>query len=149
MITIRQANADDLAAIVEFNSGMASETEGLTLDRATLTEGVRAALTDESKAICLMAEADGRPVGSLMITNEWSDWRNGPIWWLQSVYVLPEWRRHGVFRALYRHAHQLARDRGAKGLRLYVEFDNTVAQTTYEQVGMTRSHYLMFERVPL
>ncbi|MBI3469172.1 MAG: GNAT family N-acetyltransferase [Planctomycetes bacterium] len=148
-MTTRQANSEDLAAIVQFNSRMASETEGLTLDRATLTAGVRAGLGDESKAVYLVAEADGRPVGTLMLTSEWSDWRNGPIWWLQSVYVLPEWRRRGVFRALYRHAHQLARDRGAKGLRLYVESDNTAAQTTYEQVGMTRSHYLMFERVPL
>ena len=149
MINTRQANADDLAAIVEFNARMAGETEGLTLDPVTLTEGVRAALADESKAIYLVAEADGRPIGTLMITSEWSDWRNGPIWWLQSVYVPPEWRRRGVFRALYRHAHQLARSRGAKGLRLYVECDNMLAQTTYEQVGMARSHYMMFERVPL
>ena len=149
MITTRQANADDLATIVEFNARMAAETEGLTLDSVALTEGVRAALADESKAIYLVAEAEGRPVGTLMITSEWSDWRNGPIWWLQSVYVPPEWRRRGVFRALHRHAHQLARCRGAKGLRLYVERDNSVAQTTYERVGMARSHYLMFERVPL
>lgn len=149
MYTIRRATLDDLAVIVDWNIRLASETENIRLDRATLTRGVRVALSDESKALYFVAEVEGCIVGMLMITYEWSDWRNGQIWWIQSVYVLPEWRRRGVFRALYQHVHHLAQINNVKGLRLYVEHTNMVAQTTYEQMGMTRSHYLIFECVPL
>ena len=149
MCTIRRAKLDDLAAIVDCNMRLASETENTCLNRATLIRGVRAALTDESKALYFVAEVEGRVIGTLMITYEWSDWRNGQIWWLQSVYVLPEWRQRGVFRAMYQHIYQLAQNNNVKGLRVYVEHNNTVAQKTYEQMGITRSDYLMFERTPL
>ena len=147
--TIRRATLDDLPVIVDWNIRLARETENMRLDRDTITHGVRAALSDENKALYFVAEIDGQLVGMLMITYEWSDWRNGNIWWIQSLYVTPELRRRGVFHALYQHVHNLAQSNNVKGLRLYVEQTNTIAQTTYEHVGMTNSHYLMFECMPL
>ena len=149
MYTIRRATLDDLPVIVDWNIRLARETENMRLDRDTITHGVRAALSDENKALYFVAEIDGQLVGMLMITYEWSDWRNGNIWWIQSLYVTPELRRRGVFHALYQHVHNLAQSNNVKGLRLYVEQTNTIAQTTYEHVGMTNSHYLMFECMPL
>ena len=149
MYTIRRAILDDLPVIVDWNIRLARETENMRLDRDTITRGVRAALSDENKALYFVAEIDGQLVGMLMITYEWSDWRNGQIWWIQSLYVTHEWRRRGVFRALYQHVHHLAQTNNVKGLRLYVEHANTIAQTAYEYVGMTNSHYLMFECMPL
>ena len=147
-VFIRSAVNDDLDVIVDFNARLASETEGLVLDRATLTEGVRAVLNNESKGRYFVAAIDVNAVGVLMVTYEWSDWRNGQIWWIQSVYVDPEWRRRGVFRALYQYVHQLAKTNNVKGLRLYVERNNTTAHKTYRQMGMTESHYRIFERIP-
>ncbi|MCZ6680119.1 MAG: GNAT family N-acetyltransferase [Candidatus Poribacteria bacterium] len=149
MFTIRRATLDDLAIIVDWDARIAKETEDKNLDFGTLTEGVRAALSDESKALYFVAETDGLMVGMLMITYEWSDWRNGQIWWIQSVYVHPEWRRRGVFRALYQHVHRLAQSKDVKGLRLYVEQANVAAQMTYAHVGMEPSYYAVFERVPI
>jgi ribosomal protein S18 acetylase RimI-like enzyme len=148
-ITIRRAILDDLDVIVNFGADMARETEDKNLDRATLTSGVRAALIDEAKGLYLVAEAEGDVVGVLMVTYEWSDWRNGHYWWIQSVYVHPNWRRRGVFRALFQHVHQLAKANNVKGLRLYVERANAVAKATYEGMGMAPSDYLIFERLPL
>src|SRR3954452_8892223 len=110
---IRDATPADAATIVDFNARMARETEGLTLDPAVLSRGVRAALADPAKAIYFVAEIDRRVVGQLMITHEWSDWRDGDIWWVQSVYVHPEYRRRGIFRTLYAHARERARAAGA------------------------------------
>jgi GNAT superfamily N-acetyltransferase len=124
---------------------MALETEQLTLDRRTLDAGVRAALADESKAVYFLAEIDGRVVGQLMITHEWSDWRNGPLWWIQSVYVHADHRRRGVFRALYAYARAEAKHAGAVGLRLYVEESNHVGQATYRSLGMSMTHYRVME----
>ncbi len=147
-IEIRPGRADDAATIAEFNVRMAQETEGRTLDRAILDTGVRAALADASKARYFVAEAgDGHVVGQLMITLEWSDWRNGEIWWIQSVYVHADYRGRGVFRKLYRHVAELAKQQGAAGLRLYVERENAAAQTTYAQLGMTMTHYLVMEEM--
>ncbi len=126
---------------------MAMETENLALDPAAVDAGVRAALADPEKAIYFIAEIDGRVVGQLMITHEWSDWRNGDMWWIQSVYVLPDSRRRGVFRALYQHVRQQARALGVVGLRLYVEKENLPAQTTYSGLGMHLSHYLLMEEM--
>jgi ribosomal protein S18 acetylase RimI-like enzyme len=148
-IQIRSATQNDLNAIVDFNTRLAHETEGKSLDCTTLTEGVRAALNDERKARYFVADTDGMPVGMLMVTYEWSDWRNGQIWWIQSVYVTPKWRRRGVFRALYQHIHELAKANGAVGLRLYVERNNTIAQKTYQQMGMEDAHYFVLEKIPL
>jgi ribosomal protein S18 acetylase RimI-like enzyme len=108
--------------------------------------GVSAALDDPSKALYFIAEVDGLPAGQLMITYEWSDWRNGVFWWIQSVYVVPEWRRRGVYRKLYAEVQRLARERsGVCGLRLYVERHNELAQGAYERLGMRRAAYEMFE----
>src|SRR3954465_15290334 len=123
-IIIRRATADDATTIVDFNAAMALETERLTLDRRTLDAGVRAALADDARAVYFLAEIEGEVVGQLMITHEWSDWRNGPLWWIQSVYVHQDHRRRGVFRALYAHAREQAKRAGAVGVRLYVEENN-------------------------
>src|SRR3954470_11203579 len=141
-IMIRAAALEDAPTLIEFNAAMALETEHLTLDHGILSRGVRAGLADPAKARYFVAEFDGRIVGQLMLTLEWSDWRDGEIWWIQSVYVHPDFRRRGAFKALYRHAQRLARERGAVGLRLYVEKHNVAAQSTYASLGMRMSEYL-------
>jgi len=146
---IRRGTVADAEVVVEFNACMARETEGIELDRATLTDGVRQVLSDESRGLYFVAEVEERVVGQLMLTYEWSDWRNGWIWWIQSVYVHPDFRRAGVFTALNQHVAQVARAAGVKGIRLYVDAHNLAAQETYRRLGMTVSNYLLFERVPL
>jgi GNAT superfamily N-acetyltransferase len=145
-ITIRQATPRDAAVIARFNSLMAEETEGRSLDPQRLHEGVEALLSDPSKGIYFLAESEGTILGQLMITHEWSDWRNGNFWWIQSVYVEKESRAKGVFKALYHHVHRLARaDKTVCGLRLYVEKQNERAARAYERLGMKKAHYAMFE----
>lgn len=146
-VRVRPAGAGDVETIVEYNARMAQETEGLALDRATLSAGVRAVFERATGARYFVAEADGAVVGQLMLTEEWSDWRNGPIWWIQSVYVAPRYRGKGVFRALYRHVESLAREQGAAGLRLYVEQHNAAAQQTYARLGMSVTHYRIMEQM--
>jgi len=146
-IEIRPARADDVATIADFNARMAHETEGLTLDRAILDAGVRSALADANKGRYFVADAGEKVVGQLMITLEWSDWRNGEIWWIQSVYVHVDYRGRGIFKKLYRHVAELARQQGAAGLRLYVERENGAAQKTYAQLGMSMTHYLVMEEM--
>jgi ribosomal protein S18 acetylase RimI-like enzyme len=125
---------------------MALETEHKRLDPATVGKGVQTALGNPAHGRYFVAEIDGQVVGQLMITYEWSDWRNAVFWWIQSVYVLPEARRHGVFRALYDHVEALARATpGVCGLRLYVENDNMRAQKTYVGCGMANAGYLVME----
>ena len=144
--SIRQATPNDAAIIARFNALMAVETESKTLDAELLQKGVEALLADPSKGFYFLAESEGRVVGQTMITYEWSDWRCGDFWWIQSVYVAPAARRQGVFRALYRHLHDLARNDGQVcGFRLYVEQENRSAQQTYERLGMAPSHYRCFE----
>jgi GNAT superfamily N-acetyltransferase len=145
-VRVRAAGEGDVKTIVAFNRMMALETEALELDVDVLTAGVRAAVGDRHKALYFVAEADGRVLGQLMVTREWSDWRNADIWWIQSVYVAPEARRRGVFGALLRHVEQLAHDAGVAALRLYVERDNDAALQAYERLGMHRSHYAMMEK---
>jgi GNAT superfamily N-acetyltransferase len=143
---IRNAAASDAAAIAEFNASMAKETEGIDLDRERLQKGTEALIADSSKGMYYLAEADGKIVGQLMITYEWSDWRNATFWWIQSVYVHPDYRNLGIFRSLYRHVESIARKRGdICGLRLYVDRTNTRAQQTYEALGMRHSHYQMMD----
>ena len=149
-INIRPATAADLDIIVDFSSRLADESEGLELDRETLAGGVRSALEDSSKARYFLAEAagaDGTPevAGQLMITYEWSDWRNGMFIWIQSVYVSTEHRRKGVFKALYNQVIALASSPGYCGVRLYVHDGNTSASETYLCLGMVDSHYTVFE----
>jgi GNAT superfamily N-acetyltransferase len=149
-LTVRQAGPADAATIFELNQLLALETEGKTLHASVLEEGVAAVLADPIKGLYFLAEEDTRPVGQLGLTFEWSDWRNGWFWWIQSVYVRAEARRRGVFRALYAHVQKMARsDQGVIGLRLYVEEGNAVAKETYRELGMVGTGYLVLERYPL
>jgi ribosomal protein S18 acetylase RimI-like enzyme len=149
-LTLRRASAADAAVIVDFNQRLAAETEDLSLDPAVLAAGVAAVLADPIRGLYFVAESDGAVVGQVMVTTEWSDWRNGWIWWIQSVYVRSEARRLGVFRALYEHVHaQALADPGVVGLRLYVDQENLAAQQTYQRLGMERTAYLVLERCPL
>ena len=146
-IRIRSANVKDSNIIAEFNALMAEETEHRTLDKRVLLRGAKAILKDPGKGVYFVAEASGNVVGQLMITYEWSDWRNGNFWWIQSVYIRKEFRQHGVFRSLYEHVQTRAKKRNdVCGLRLYVERKNARAQKTYEKMGMKRSVYEMFEK---
>lgn len=145
---IRQAAEADAATIVEFNRAMARETEDRELALGTITPGVARILADAALGFYLVAEAEGAVIGCLMITYEWSDWRNGLFWWVQSVYVDPAWRGRGVYRAMYGEAKARARAMGGVcGFRLYVEENNVAAQETYRRQGMEKTHYLMFEEL--
>ena len=139
----RFADAETLAA---FNVALAHESEGLALDPATVRAGVEAVLRDPARGRYFVAESEGRVIGQLMITYEWSDWRNAQLWWIQSVYVAPAHRRRGVFRQLYHHARGHARQAGdVCAIRLYVENDNTPAQSTYHAQGFTDASYRVYE----
>ncbi|MBI5281239.1 MAG: GNAT family N-acetyltransferase [Candidatus Solibacter usitatus] len=145
-ITIRTAEVADAEFLVRGNAGMALETEHLSLDLDRLRDGVHALFEEPARGVYYVAESGGRRVGQMMITYEWSDWRNGNFWWIQSVWVEPQFRGQGVFKALYAHVEKLAREDGRVcGLRLYVENDNARAQAAYEHCGMTRTAYQMFE----
>jgi ribosomal protein S18 acetylase RimI-like enzyme len=145
---IRLAESNDVRALVEFNQAMALETEGKTLDAETLQSGVRQVFDDEKKGFYVVAEENARIVGGLMVTFEWSDWRNGWFWWIQSVYILPEARGRGIYRLLYEFVKEAARDRqNVCGFRLYVEKENTGAQKVYEKLGMEITYYLMYEEL--
>jgi GNAT superfamily N-acetyltransferase len=143
---IRDAVEVDLETLAAWAEAMALETEGKVLYPAIIRAGIAAGLKDPNKARYLVAEHDGRAVGTLMLTTEWSDWRHGWWWWIQSVYVVPAARRLGVFRSLYAHVDRHARATpGVCGLRLYVENDNARAQATYAALGMRDAHYRVFE----
>ena len=145
-IIIRNATYLDISNIVGFNNAMALETEGKTLDYITLKQGVSEVLSDPLKGFYLIAVFSGTVVGQLMITSEWSDWRNGYFWWIQSVYVKPENRLHGIYRALNEEVLSLAKNNGnICGIRLYVDRDNTIAQRVYHNLGMSTSNYDMYE----
>jgi len=153
---IRDAVAADLELLARWAQAMAWETEHKRLDAGAVRAGVAAGLADAGKARYFVAMHDaplaghetvGIAIGTLMLTREWSDWRNGDWWWIQSVYVAPEHRRQGVFAALYRHVEALARATpGVVGVRLYVEKENAVAQSTYAALGMNDAGYAMYER---
>lgn len=147
MTTIfRRATLADVAAIAAFNQAMAQETENKALPSGTILAGVERMIGDSSLGFYLVAEADGGPVGCLGITFEWSDWRNGLFWWIQSVYIDPNYRRQGVFGGLYAHVTELAKNAtDVCGIRLYVEHDNTNAQQTYLSLGMAETHYKLLE----
>jgi len=149
-LAVRRANSKDSEVVVEFNRRLAEESEGKMLDAALLRAGVAQALADPQKAAYFLAEDLGLVVGQIMITTEWSDWRNGWFWWIQSVYVRPEARRRGVFRALFEHVSRTARQDGAViGLRLYVDEHNHAAQETYRRLGMTETGYWVLEKHPV
>jgi len=146
-LSIRPAAVADIPALCAWNAAMARETEGLELDPAVLELGVRGVFERPQRGLYLVAERDGAAVGGLLVTYEWSDWRNGDYWWIQSVYVSPQARRGGVFRALYAEVARRAREARAASLRLYVEADNRRAQQTYAGLGMRPSHYTMYEQL--
>jgi GNAT superfamily N-acetyltransferase len=148
-LRVRRATPADAAIIVEFNERLAAESEGKSLDRAILAPGVATALADEHRCLYFLGEDSGRVLGQMMVTYEWSDWRNGWIWWIQSVYVRAEARRQGVFKALYEHVSQAAREQGVVGLRLYVDQTNEVAKKTYARLGLGPTEYVVLERYPL
>ena len=147
---IRRAESQDAGVIADFNSRMAWETERKRLDPQVLDAGVRAVLADPARGWYFVVEEAGEVLGQLMLTFEWSDWRNAWFWWIQSVYIHPNARRRGIFRALYQHVLDLARaDGNVVGLRLYVEKDNQAAQQTYTSLGMEQPGYLLMQRYPL
>ena len=144
---IRRGEPRDVAVVVGFNRALAWETEARTLDMARLQPGVAAALADPSKGIYWLAEAPGEVVGQLMVTREWSDWRNGWFWWLQSVFVAPAWRGRGVFRSLERTVEDEARNHAdVCGLRLYMEPHNDRARAAYARMGWAPAGYELLEK---
>ncbi|MFC4525550.1 GNAT family N-acetyltransferase [Dyella halodurans] len=144
-VTIRPAERTDIPYLVQWNAAMAWETEQKALDPVVLERGVTAVFDEPRRGFYLVAEHDGTPSGCLLVTYEWSDWRAGDFWWIQSVYVAAAARRAGVFRSLYANVEQRAREARAVGLRLYVETENARAQRTYAGLGMDRCHYFMYE----
>lgn len=146
--TVRQARTDDLDFLVRGNVEMARETEATELDPALVVPGTRAVLLDPSLGRYFIAELNNRPVGQLMLTFEWSDWRNGVFWWIQSVFVEPGHRGEGAFSALFRHVLDLARsDPGVCGIRLYVDRANDRAQAVYRRLGLHPTNYDVMETV--
>ncbi len=147
-VTIRAAEANDADTLAEFNIAMAWETEHKRLDPAAVARGVRAVLADPSHGFYIVAVVAGKMAGSLLITYEWSDWRCGQFWWIQSVYVRPERRRLGVFKDLYGFAREQATQRpDVCGLRLYVEQANHIAQETYTRTGLEKTPYHVYEEL--
>ncbi|MBA2334653.1 MAG: GNAT family N-acetyltransferase [Blastocatellia bacterium] len=145
-MNIRLAVREDIDALVDFNLAMALETEAKLLETSILRNGVEAVFNDESKGFYVVAEETGVIIGGLMITFEWSDWRSKWFWWIQSVYIVPESRRKGIYKLLYDFVRLKAKEsRDVCGFRLYVEMENLKAQKVYERVGMTGSKYLMYE----
>jgi ribosomal protein S18 acetylase RimI-like enzyme len=144
---IRLATSADAAVLVEFNAAMALETEGKNLLPEVIGAGVRGLLDNPVAGFYVLAETE-RVLAALMITKEWSDWRNGSFWWIQSVYVRPEARRQGVYRRLYRHVQEMAaQDPQVCGFRLYVERENSAAQAAYAALGMKETRYFVFEEL--
>jgi GNAT superfamily N-acetyltransferase len=143
---IREAKNSDIDQIIDFQLKMALETEQIELNSTTVKKGVNAVILDSSKGRYYVAEKDGKIIGSLLTTYEWSDWRNGTILWIQSVYILPEYRRKGVYRKLYSHIKDLVNnDSQLNGIRLYADKTNHVAHKTYSNLGMNQDHYITFE----
>jgi GNAT superfamily N-acetyltransferase len=145
-IDYREAARSDASTIINFQLAMARETEGLELDVDVTSNGVYAVFDDPSRGRYFVAENDDSTIASLLITYEWSDWRNGVVWWIQSVYVVPPYRKKGVYAGLYAHIRTLiADDHDIRGIRLYVDERNTAAQQVYTRLGMNGEHYRVFE----
>jgi len=149
-LTIRKASTADIGCLTQFNIAMARETEQLELQEDTVSKGVSHMLVHPELGFYLLAEVDGKTAGSLMLTLEWSDWRNALFWWIQSVYVRPRYRHQGVYRALYQQVKLLAAQDGQIcGFRLYVEQENKPAKACYRSLGMQPTRYLLYEETAL
>lgn len=149
-IILRIANETDIDALVDFNLRMAKETEGKELKAEILRPGVEGLFQNRQYGFYVIAEDTSNKLaaGGLLITYEWSDWRNGVVWWIQSVYVMPDYRRRGIYKRLYEFVKELAKsETNVRGFRLYVEKENRVAQQTYSNLGMEETYYLMFEEM--
>lgn len=142
---VSRGEVSDIDTIVQFQADMAMESEGCVLNKEKVTKGVTAAMLDDSKGIYWVAKYEGRTIGSLMITREWSDWNNEWYWWIQSVYVTPEYRKQGVYKAMYQKVKDAAKENNVSQIRLYADKTNLSAQKAYQSLGMHESHYLMFE----
>lgn len=146
VINLRMATALDIDNIAKFNTDMAFETESINLDQVDLRLGIAAVISDSNLGFYLIAEREGMMIGQILITKEWSDWRNGWFWWIQSVFVEPNHRRMGVYSAMYKKIVDMAdREGNVCGLRLYVDRDNLSAKQVYSQLGMSQSHYDLYE----
>lgn len=146
MITILKAEHSDIQIIADFQVAMALETEGIRLDPETVGKGVGAVFEDPAKGYYLVAKENYRTIAGLMITFEWSDWRARTVWWIQSLYVIPEYRRRGIFRQMYAWLlERIDQDDSVGGIRLYVDRTNLNAQKVYESLGMDGNHYRFYE----
>ena len=145
-IFVREAGQSDVSTLIEYNLSLANETESILLDKDILRLGIEKAL-ELNDCRYLVAELNNKIVGQTMVTSEWSDWRNGVIWWMQSVYVNPDYRKRGVFQSILKHIENLAEKiPEVKALRLYVMDDNQIAQRVYQNLGMNNSNYLVYEK---
>lgn len=145
-VNIRPGLLFDIDVIADFQVQMAFETEKLKLDPPTVKLGVSAVMDDPTKGKYWLAEINGKVVGCLLTVPEWSDWRNGTVLWIHSVYVIPQFRKHGVFKSLYQHLTKLVNEANElRGLRLYVDKTNSEAQKVYSKLGMSCDHYHLFE----
>lgn len=143
---VREARPGDIQVIADFQVRMAFETENLSLDKDVVTAGVKAVFSDPSKGRYFIVHKEGNILGTVLITPEWSDWRNGTIYWIQSLFVVPEHRRKGIFSLLFNHLKEIVQqDPNAKGIRLYVAKSNLIAKKAYEKSGMENDHYDLFE----
>ncbi|MFP4544070.1 MAG: N-acetyltransferase family protein [Bacteroidota bacterium] len=147
-LKIRKAELDDIDIITDCNIALALETEGLNLDRRTVRHGVKRLLENGLMGFYLIAEVEGNPAGQLLITTEWSDWRDGILWWIQSVYVQPSFREKGIYGNMYKTVKEMASNNAdIRGFRLYVEKGNRPAIAVYEALGMKETHYKMYEEL--
>ncbi len=146
MIVVREATLDDAEMISNFQVAMAMETESFVLDKTTVSKGVKAVFEDEGKGKYFVAEKDSVVAGSLMITCEWSDWRNKAVWWIQSVYIMPEYRGQRIFSKMYEKIRTIVESNTqVAGIRLYVDLANNNAREVYKALGMNGEHYQLFE----
>ena len=145
---VRLATRDDVKSIVDFNRSMAMETENISLDKAVITQGVEAIFDNSKHGFYIVCELEDKVRACLMISYEWSDWRNGLFWWIQSVFVQKEFRQQGLYKSMYDFIKTKADlSEGIAGIRLYVDQNNTKAQSVYTKLGMIKSNYQLFEYV--
>lgn len=144
---VAKAKVDDIMTIAQFQIEMAMESEGYILNPQKITQGVTAVMNDANKGTYLIAKVDDVAIGSLMLTREWSDWNNSWYWWVQSVYVMPQYRGQGIYKAMYAQVKAMARKEQVSQVRLYVDKGNIRAQEVYKRLGMDECHYLMYEEV--